>query len=101
MFDEAGWTGEVNKKIGAYPEGWQPWKGLLKDAKQQDKIKQHFQNLKSMKTLGAEVALKYLKRSKEIGQYLVDSGIAQKPEDVNGILTNGFYHLYGPINEYI
>lgn len=100
-FDEAGWTGEVNKKIGGYPDGWQPWKGLLKDSKQQDKIERHFQHLKSMKTLGAEVALNYLKRSKAIGQYLVDSGIAQKSEDVNGVLMNGFFHLYGPINDYI
>jgi len=101
MFDEAGWTGDINKKIGAYPDGWQPWKGLLKAADQQDKIRHHFEQLKSMKTIGAELAIKYLKRSKEIGQYLVDSGIAQKPEDVNGVLMNGFYHLYGPINDYI
>jgi 3-hydroxyacyl-CoA dehydrogenase len=100
-FDEAGWTGEVNNKIGAYPDGWQPWKGLLKAADQQDKIRQHFEQLKSSNTLGAELAIKYLKRSKEIGQYLVDSGIAQNAEDVNGVLMNGFYHLYGPINDYI
>ncbi|MCU0646053.1 MAG: 3-hydroxyacyl-CoA dehydrogenase family protein, partial [bacterium] len=101
MFEEAGWTGEVNKKIGIYPDGWQPWKGLLKAKDQQDKIRQHFEQLKAMKTLGAELAIKYLKRSKEIGQYLVDSGIAQKAEDVNGVLMNGFYHLYGPINDYV
>ncbi len=100
-FDEAGWTGGIDQKIGAYPEGWTPWKGLLRDANQQEKISQFFTFLKSMNTLGAELALKYLKRSKEIGQHLVDSGIAQKPEDVNGVLTNGFYHLYGPINDYI
>lgn len=101
MFDEAGWTGEVNKKIGIYPDGWQPWKGLLKAKDQQDKIRQHFMQLKAMKTLGAEMALDHLKRSKEIGQHLVDSGIAQKAEDVNGVLMNGFYHLYGPINDYV
>ena len=100
-FDEAGWTGDVNKKIGAYPDGWQPWKGLLKAADQQDKILHHFEQLKSSNTLGAELAIKYLKRSKEIGQYLVDSGIAQNAEDVNGVLKNGFYHLYGPINDYV
>lgn len=100
-FDEAGWTGDVNKKIGAYPDGWQPWKGLLKAADQPDKIRRHFEQLKAMKALGAELAIKYLTRSKEIGQHLVESGIAQKPEDVNGVLMNGFYHLYGPINDFI
>jgi len=101
MFDEAGWTGEVNKRIGVYPEGWQPWKGLLKAADQPDKIRHHFEQLKAMKALGAELAIKYLTRSKKIGQHLVESGIAQKPEDVNGVLMNGFYHLYGPINDFI
>jgi 3-hydroxyacyl-CoA dehydrogenase len=100
-FDEAGWTGDVNETIGAYPDGWQSWKGLLKAADQQDKIRHHFEQLKAMNTLGAELAIKYLKRSKEIGQYLVDSGIAQNAADVNGVLMNGFYHLYGPINDYI
>jgi len=101
MFDESGWTGELDQKLGAYPEGWKPWKALLRDPKKQDHIAAHFQQLKSQNTLGAELALKYLKRSKEIGQYLVEKGIAQSAEDVNGVLTNGFYHLYGPINDYI
>lgn len=100
-FDEAGWTGEMNKKIGLYPEGWQPWKGLLKATDKQEKIRHHFEQLKSMNTIGAELAIKYLKRSKEIGQYLVDSGIAQNVADVNGVLMFGFYHLYGPINDYL
>ena len=100
-FDKAGWTGAIDKKIGAYPDAWQPWKGLLKAADKQDKIHQHFEQLKTMNTLGAELAIRYLKRSKEIGQYLIDAGIAQTAEDVNGVLMNGFYHLYGPLNDYI
>jgi hypothetical protein len=47
------------------------------------------------------LALAYLKRSKEIGNQLVDQGVANKAEDVNGVLLNGFYHLYGPINDYV
>jgi len=27
--------------------------------------------------------------------------VAARPEDVNGVLTSGFYHLYGPINDYL
>jgi hypothetical protein len=40
-------------------------------------------------------------RSQEIGQKLVDDGVANSEDDVNGVLVNGFYHLYGPINEYV
>ena len=32
---------------------------------------------------------------------LVDERGAPRPEDVNGVLTNGFFHLYGPINDYV
>ena len=42
----------------------------------------------------------YLKASKAIGEELVADGVADSPDDVNGVLTNGFFHLYGPINEY-
>ena len=42
-----------------------------------------------------------MKRSKEVGEKLVADGVADRAEDVNGVLMNGFYHLYGPINEYV
>jgi hypothetical protein len=42
-----------------------------------------------------------MKRSKEIGQNLLDDGVAQSADDVNAVLMNGFFWLYGPINEYI
>ena len=38
--------------------------------------------------------------SKVIGESLVSDGVANNPDDVNGVLTNGFFHLYGPINDY-
>lgn len=101
LFEDDGWTSEVDKKIGAYPKSWMPWKSLLRDGSKNKKMETFFQELKSTNTPGAELALKYLKRSKEIGQQLVDSGIAQTPEDVNGVLMNGFFHLYGPVNDYV
>jgi len=45
--------------------------------------------------------LAYLKNSKEIGEKLVKSGVAKTADDVNNVLLNGFYHLYGPVNDYI
>ena len=39
--------------------------------------------------------------AQEIGAKLVKDGVANSEDDVNGVLTNGFYHLYGPINEYV
>jgi 3-hydroxyacyl-CoA dehydrogenase len=101
MFDPAGWTGELDKKIGEYPKGFYAWRQLLADPKREEKLKEYFKNLKVSNTLGANLALAYLKRSKEIGNQLVQSGVAKSAEDVNNVLLNGFYHIYGPINNYI
>jgi 3-hydroxyacyl-CoA dehydrogenase len=101
LFDPKGWTGEIDKKLGDYPSGFSPWKNLLIDPKKGDKLSVFFQNLKTSNTLGAKLALAYLKNSKEIGEKLVKTGVAKTGEDVNNVLLNGFYHLYGPINDYI
>jgi len=101
LFDPKGWTGDIDKKLGEYPSGFSPWKNLLMDPKKGDKLSVFFKNLKTSNTLGAKLALAYLKNSKEIGEKLVKTGVAKTSEDVNNVLLNGFYHLYGPINDYI
>ena len=100
-FDPQGWTGDLDKKLGEYPEGFNPWRKLLMDPKKNDKLVSYFKNLNSSDTMGAELAKAYLKNSKEIGQKLVDTKVAKSAEDVNAVLLNGFYHLYGPINDYV
>ncbi|MDP2960327.1 MAG: 3-hydroxyacyl-CoA dehydrogenase family protein [candidate division Zixibacteria bacterium] len=101
LFNPQGWTGDIDKKLGEYPSGFSSWKNLLMDPKKGDKLSAFFQNLKASNTLGAKLALAYLKNSKEVGEKLVRSGVAKTAEDVNNVLLNGFYHIYGPINDYI
>jgi 3-hydroxyacyl-CoA dehydrogenase len=101
MFDPESWSGELDKKLGAYPEGTIPWRKLLMDPKREDKLSVYFKNLNASDTLGAKLAKAYLKRSKEIGEFLVKTKVAQSAKDVNDVLLNGFYHLYGPINDYV
>ena len=74
---------------------------LSRDRDKDKKLAAYFSNLMKADTRGARLAQPYLKRSKEIGQHLVDSKVAQSADDVNGVLLNGFYHLYGPINDYV
>jgi hypothetical protein len=57
--------------------------------------------MKDMNTPGCRLALDYLVRSKEIGGNLVKEKVAFSPEDVNTVLLTGFFHAYGPINDYI
>ncbi len=98
--DEAGWSGEVDTKLGALPSGYRPWKALLRAPDRAEYLDGHFGAVAADSALGAELAKAYIARSRAIGQQLVDDGVAHDAEGVNGVLTSGFYHLYGPINDY-
>jgi len=99
-FDDE-WRKNIDDELGMLPEGFLPWRTLLSDAKKKDKLETHFNNLKKMNTWGAKLALNYLKETKEIAEKLLTDGVATSADEVNAVLTNGFYWLYGPINSYI
>ncbi|TET79990.1 MAG: 3-hydroxyacyl-CoA dehydrogenase family protein [Candidatus Cloacimonadota bacterium] len=96
-----GWKDELDKKVGNPPEGFLPWRALLRDAKKEDKLSTYFSNLKKDESQGSDIARAYLLRTKEIAEGLVNQGVANTPDDINAVLTNGFFWLYGPINNYI
>lgn len=94
------WKKRIDAKLGSLPDGFVPWRGLLADSRKEEKLKAHFDQLKTMDTTGARLAIDFLRKTKEIGQLLISSGVANSSGDVNAVLTNGFYWLYGPINDY-
>jgi 3-hydroxyacyl-CoA dehydrogenase len=96
-----GWTKAVNEKLGTLPSEWSPWRSLLMDPARTDKLNNYFDALKQTNTLGGELARAYMKKSKQIAEKLVADGVADNPENVNDVMTNGFYHLYGPVNTYM
>ncbi len=95
------WQKKIDDRIGPLPDGFVPWKTLLVNPKKEERLKAHFDNLKKMNTFGAELSLNYLKKTKEIAEKLIAGGVANSSDDVNAVLINGFYWLYGPINNYI
>ncbi len=95
------WKKKIDAKLGPLPEGYAPWRALLADAKKDEKLKRHFGALKGMDTVGAGLAIDFLKKTREIGQSLVKGQVANSEDDVNAVLTNGFFWLYGPINDYL
>lgn len=97
---EGDWTARADQELGNLPEGWLPWKTLLGDKQRPDKLKVYFDQLFAADSPGARLAVRYLERSREISAELVSGGIAARSEDVNQVLENGFFHLYGPTNEY-
>lgn len=100
-FDPDGWSAECDSELGNLPDGFRPWKALLMAKDRAEALSSHFKALAGTKTEGASLAMEYLGRSKKIGSKLVADGVAASPDDVNGVLTNGFFHLYGPINDYV
>jgi len=97
---EASWTAKHDEALGHLPAGHAPWKALSRDAAKSQKLAAYFAVMMKDGALGSRLAQSYMRRSKEIGQQLVDMGVANKAEDVNGVLMNGFFHIYGPINDY-
>ena len=98
---EDNWKKRQDAKIGPLPNGFTSWKSLLVNPKKEEVLSRHFENLTKMDTLGAELAINFLKQTKAIGEKLVADGVANSADDVNAVLTNGFYWLYGPINNYV
>ncbi len=87
-------------RIGPLPEPALPWKVAVRDAAKDAKLAAFFGRLKSMQTQGAELALRYGARSRDIGLKLVSDGVARNANDVNQVLLTGFFHAYGPVNDY-
>lgn len=90
----------ADARIGPLPEPALPWKVAVRDAAKDAKLAAFFGQLKTMSTLGAELARRYGARSREIGTKLVSDGVAKSANDVNQVLLTGFFHAYGPVNEY-
>jgi len=86
--------------LGALPEGFIPWNKAVRSRKKDEVFGTFFGNMKAMDTLGSQLALKYGARSNEIGEALVSDGVAANNEDVNTVMLTGFFHAFGPINNY-
>ncbi|MGB4124216.1 MAG: hypothetical protein WBK40_08435, partial [Bacteroidales bacterium] len=82
-------------------EKWQPWKSVNFSKNKEELLKAYFAAIKGMDTVGAQLAKVCHNRSAQIGKQLVNSGVANSDEDVNTVLLTGFYHAYGPINNYL
>jgi 3-hydroxyacyl-CoA dehydrogenase len=87
--------------IGAAPSSTPLWKNAVR-AKDKDALfTPYYAELKALNTMGAALALDYALNTKAIGQKLVADGVAFNEDDVNTVLLTGFFHAYGPINQYV
>lgn len=86
----------VDEWLGPLPSGHAPWSALAKDRDKNRKLGEYFASLSQAQDPGAKLAREFLDHSRRVAANLVGSGVAGSPEDVNKVLVNGFYHLYGP-----
>lgn len=83
------------------PTAYIPWKNLNFSKEKNTLLEKYFAELNTMNTKGAILAKAYNIRSNEIGNQLVADKVANNKDDVNTVMLTGFYHAYGPINEYL
>ncbi len=87
--------------LGELPAGHTPWKAIVRNKAKNEVLSAYFNAMKETDNNGSKLALAYLKKSKDIGLKLVSDKVAYTPEDVNTVLLTGFFHAFGPINDFI
>jgi len=91
----------ADAKLGKLPDSFDTWKNINFSTEKESILSKYFAELNESNTLGSEIAKEYVLKSKEIGEKLVADGVANSPDDVNKVMLTGFYHAYGPINNYV
>lgn len=93
-------TGKVTDFMGSYPANIIKWKDTLRAKNKNQLLEEFFDELNKSESLGGKLAIEYGKKSKLIAEKLVSDGVANSADDVNTVLLTGFFHAYGPINNY-
>ena len=86
--------------LGALPRAHVPWKKLIGEPNKTGILENYFKQLTGSQATGARLAVKYGLNSCRIGELLVEKKVAATVDDVNTVLLTGFYHVYGPVNDY-
>lgn len=68
------------------------WKSLQRDPNKKEKLLAHYERLSKETTAAALLATRYKLHSSEIAESLVETGVADRLEDVQTVLKHGFFH---------
>ena len=93
--------GKTDEFLGSIPDCVPAWRSIIREKDKDDILKGYFITLKGVTSNGSDLAVRYLKRSKEIGEKLVADNVAANETDVNTVMLTGFFHAYGPINDFL
>ncbi|MBU8893718.1 MAG: 3-hydroxyacyl-CoA dehydrogenase family protein [Bacteroidales bacterium] len=95
-----GFKDKADKMLGSLPTSHQPWKSVIGNRGKDKVLADYFNELKGMDTLGSKLTRDYVINSKNIGLKLVSDKVTDKEDHVNTVMLTGFFHAYGPINNY-
>ena len=98
---DAPWAREAEARLGPHPDPGLTWKALHQDPGRSAKLAAYFLILQDLDTPGGSMARDHFRASRDIGLGLVRQGVARSAEDVNEVLKLGFFHLYGPISDWL
>ena len=99
--DIAGFRETADNWLGMVPAEVLPWKALVKVVGKDIFLIPAFKALQVAPANGAGLAVAYALNSRENALKLVSDGVARSEQDVNTVLLTGFFHAYGPINNYL
>ncbi|HEV8052189.1 MAG TPA: 3-hydroxyacyl-CoA dehydrogenase family protein [Parachlamydiaceae bacterium] len=85
----------VSAEVQKMAKGHASWKVLSKDGKRSEKLSNYFETLWGCHSTSAKLAINFLENSRKIAHGLVSEGVARSVGDVDTVLQNGFFHLYG------
>jgi hypothetical protein len=91
---------ECDEMMGDLPDSAVAWKSVLRNKKKDEVLAAFFNDLKTLDNLGAKIAIEYGRRSKAIGEKLVSDNVAKEADHVNTVMLTGFFHAYGPVNNF-
>ena len=91
---------KCDEVLGKHPNPKISWKSTIRRRDKDQVFAEFFATMKSMPDFGARLGMEYGKRSNEIGRKLVSDGVAFNEADVNTVMLTGFFHAYGPVNDY-
>lgn len=91
---------ECDEMMGEMPDSVVAWKSIIRNKKKDVLLANFFNDLKASSALGAAIAVKYGQKSKAIGEKLVSDNVANEVDHVNTVMLTGFFHAYGPVNNF-
>ncbi|MCG8582137.1 MAG: 3-hydroxyacyl-CoA dehydrogenase family protein [Bacteroidales bacterium] len=77
------------------------WNQLSRSKYKEKHLNEYFESINQEKSKGASLAKDYMQSMKAIGQKLYEDGVTKSIDNVNAVMMNGFYYLYGPVNNFI